>query len=426
MLDLGSGPLTSQGEEDVLVAKLTSDGAPIWSKRFGDEKTQRALNVATDGSGNVIVAGVAQGTVDFGGGPRTASESGEAFLVKLDPSGNHLWSKLLGSGAASFGSSPSAPGVSADANGGIVISGSVNGDLDLDGTKQPVADGSSFVAKLDSDGNLLWEKTFVSAEIDAKTNRKGDIALTGSFSETLSLGGTSSPLVAADSTGTNVVARLDAQGNEIYKLQYGGVSDGALDSVIDESGNVAIIGASLSGPFILGGALIPEDKSFIIKLNPAGFVVYSRVGNQQKYSHGLPYALTATENDSGEIRIYVVGEFERLNASPLDTDTSAATNGVPDFAGCPADDGSSIFVVGLGPQGELTSCRRFAESSNGLSPGSNRLGPTTITDGGSGRLLLSGAFAGNESLDCATLESAPSALDNPGSMWPGFVAKIAR
>lgn len=424
VLDLGTGALTSQGEQDVLVAKLTSDGAPIWSKRFGDEKGQIALSVATDGSGNVIVGGIAQGTVDFGGGPRTASEAGEAFLFKLDPSGNHLWSKLLGSGVGSIGGAPTAFWVSADASGGIVISGSGNGDLD--GTEQPLADASSFVAKLDSDGNLLWEKSFVSAEIFAKTNRQGDVALTGSFSETFSLGGPQSPLVAADSIPTNVVARLDAQGNEIYKLQYGGASDGATDSVIDESGNVAIVGASSSEPFILGTALIPEDKSFIIKLSPAGFVVYSRVGNNQDYSSGFPHALTAIEGDDGESSIHVLGDFHRFDPSPLTTDTSAATNGVPDFAGCKADDGDSAFVVGLGPQGELTSCRLFTESSYGFNLGPNRLWAATITDGGSGQLLLSGGFAGHETFDCATLESDPLTLDNPLQPRPGFVARIAR
>jgi hypothetical protein len=419
VLGLGTSTLTSQGEQDVLVAKLTSDGAPIWSKRFGDEKGQVALGVATDGSGNVIVTGIAQGTVDFGGGPRTATEAGQAFLVKLDPSGNHLWSELLGS-------IPGAPSVSVDASGGIVLSGSGNGALDLDGSMQPSADASSFVAKLDSDGHLLWEKTFVSADISAKTNRTGDIALIGSFSETFSLGGAQSPLVAADSTRSNVVARLDAQGNEIYKLQYGSVSDGATDGIIDESGNVAIVGVSLSGPFLLGAALIPGDRSYIIKLNPAGFVVYSRVGNDQDYSHGLPLALTAIKGDNGESSIHVLGQFHRFDASPLTTDTSAATNGVPDFAGCQADDGDSTFVVGLGPQGELTSCRLFSESSYGFNLGPNRLWPGAITDGGSGRLLLSGGFAGHETFDCATLESDPLTLDNPLQPRPGFIAKIAR
>ncbi len=76
-LDLGNGPLTSQGGEDVLVVKLASDGSTVWSKRFGDAEDQAAASVATDGDGNVIMIGFAHGTVDFGGGALTATESGE-------------------------------------------------------------------------------------------------------------------------------------------------------------------------------------------------------------------------------------------------------------------------------------------------------------------------------------------------------------
>ena len=428
-LDLGNGPFSSQGETDVLVVKLASDGSTAWSKRFGDAEDQAAVSVATDGDGNVIMAGFAHGTVDFGGGALTASESGEGFLVKLDPAGNHLWSRLLGSGFASSHGAAGTLGVSADAGGGLLISGRVDGELDLEGMTQTLADGSSFVARLDGDGNLLWQKSFGSAEIAAKLNGKGEVALSGRFSETFSLGGAGSPLIADDSTWTNVVARLDAQGNEAYKLKFGGGADAAtlVDSVIDESGNVVIVGASSeTTPFVLGAALVGANQEFIIKLDPAGLVAYSHVGNNREYSYGFPHALTTIEDGLGQSSVYVLGEFARFDASPLSVDTSAATNGVPDFAGCAAGEGSSTFVVGLGPQGELTSCRLFAQSSHGYGVGPDLLGARTVTDGGEGRLLMSGGFVGNETLDCGALESAPLELSDLGRTWPGFVAKVAR
>jgi hypothetical protein len=428
-IDLGAGPLTSAGGGDVLVAKLASDGATVWSKRFGDAMDQAAVSVATDGGGNVIVAGFARGTVDFGGGPLAAGAAGEGFLVKLDPAGNHLWSKLLGSGFAAFHGDPGTLGVSADTGGDIVLSGWINGDLGLDGTTQTLPDGSSFVARFDGDGTLVWQRSFANAEIAAKLNRKGEIALTGRFSGTFTLGGPTSPLVAADATWSNVVGRLDAQGNEVYKLQFGGGPNGAslLDGALDEGGNVVIVGVSSeSSSFLLGSALVPADRQYLIKLDPQGAVVYSRLGTNRKYSYGLPRTLTTIEDGSGQSSVYVLGEFDRYDSSPLSEDTSAATNGVPDFAGCAADEGSSTFVVGLGPAGELTTCRLFAQSSYGLDVGPDRLGATTVSDGGSGRLLISGAFAGSESLDCGALKSAPLGTADLGRKWPGFVASIAR
>jgi hypothetical protein len=65
----------------------------------------------------------------------------------------------------------------------------------------------------------------------------------------------------------------------------------------------------------------------------------------------------------------------------------------------------------------------FLSSKNGYMGVLNR---TRMTDGGSGRLLLSGGFAGHETFDCATLESDPFTWDNVLQPRPGFVAKIAR
>lgn len=428
-LDLGTGPLASAGEGDILVAKLAGDGATVWSKRFGDAMDQAPVSVATDGGGNVIVAGFAHGTVDFGGGPLATAAAGEGFLVKLDPAGNHLWSRLLGSGFAGLHGAPGTMAVSADTAGEIVISGWVDGDLDLDGTTQTLASGSSFVARLDADGNVGWQRSFADAEITAKLNRKGEVALTGRFSSTFNLGGAASPLVAVDATWTHVVARLDVQGNAAYALPFGGGAENAelFDSALDESGNLVLIGVSAqSTSFALGGALVAPDRPYVIKLDPQGVLVYSRVGTNRKYASGLPRTLTTIEDGSGQSSVYVLGDFDRFDASPLSEDTSAATNGVPDFAGCAADDGSSTFVVGLGPAGELTSCHLFAQSSHGFDVGPDHLGATTLTDGGSGRLLISGTFAGSESLGCGTLESAPLSLADPARKWPGFVARIAR
>jgi hypothetical protein len=426
-LDLGTGALANQGKEDVFVARLSSEGVPVWSKRFGDEQSQRATAVATDGAGDLIVAGVARGTVDFGGGPRTAAGAGEAFLVKLDPSGNHLWSALLGSGIPAAGDLTA---LSADAGGGIVISGSVDGDLVLDGMTQTLAIGSSFVARLDGDGKLLWEKYFADAAVSATTSRKGEIALSGQFSGTFSLGGASGPLVDPGPNPVDVVARLDAQGNEIYKLQFGsgtGSSSSLGRAAIDEAGNIVVIGDNQGDTLLLGTTIIPADKSYVVKLDPAGTVVYSRAGNQREHSYGLPETLTTIEGPVGESSTYIVGEFHRNESTLPLGDTSAATNGVPDFAGCVASDGSSRFVIGLGPHGELTTCRLFTESSTvDLEIGPDQLAVATITDGGSGRLLLSGGLWGQEQLDCATLDGAPLTLTSAITGGASFLASIAR
>src|SRR5579871_1167393 len=64
-IDLGGGPLRSAGGDDVFVARLDASGKHLWSKRFGDAHAQHGRAVALDPSGNVVLAGDAQGTLDF-------------------------------------------------------------------------------------------------------------------------------------------------------------------------------------------------------------------------------------------------------------------------------------------------------------------------------------------------------------------------
>jgi hypothetical protein len=62
----------------------------LWSQRFGDWDVQSGLSVAFDNSGNVVITGYFQGTVDFGGGPLISAGGRDIFLAKFDANGTHL------------------------------------------------------------------------------------------------------------------------------------------------------------------------------------------------------------------------------------------------------------------------------------------------------------------------------------------------
>ena len=97
-VDFGGGPLTS--DEDIFVATFDADGNHIWSRRFGDVSCcQVGSSVAADGVGDVVVTGNFAGTVDFGGGSLTSAGGSDIFVAKLDAGGSHMWSKRFGAGA---------------------------------------------------------------------------------------------------------------------------------------------------------------------------------------------------------------------------------------------------------------------------------------------------------------------------------------
>lgn len=98
--DFGLGPLLPPGDTGAFVAKLDSNGAPIWNLATGPALL---YSIAPDPVGNIVLAGDisaspadagAPAPVDFGGGP-LGLEVRALVVVKLDPDGKLLWNVHL-------------------------------------------------------------------------------------------------------------------------------------------------------------------------------------------------------------------------------------------------------------------------------------------------------------------------------------------
>ena len=90
-----------------------------WALRFGDAADQYVTSIAADGAGDVIVTGYFAGTMSFGGSPLVSAGTFDVFVAKLDPSGNHLWSKRFGDAGGQDGA-----GVAVDGKGDVLVTGS--------------------------------------------------------------------------------------------------------------------------------------------------------------------------------------------------------------------------------------------------------------------------------------------------------------
>jgi hypothetical protein len=86
-VDFGGGVLTSGGANDnVFVLKLDPSGNHIWSKGYGDTASQRAFGIASDNQANAFVVGQFSNTIDFGNGALTSSSGSiDVFVAKLAP-----------------------------------------------------------------------------------------------------------------------------------------------------------------------------------------------------------------------------------------------------------------------------------------------------------------------------------------------------
>jgi len=83
-VDLGGGPRSAVGggANDLFVAKYTATGGHLWSQVFGGTNTERGNAVAVDASGNVIVVGYTRSpTVSFGGMALLGTAAGDADVI---------------------------------------------------------------------------------------------------------------------------------------------------------------------------------------------------------------------------------------------------------------------------------------------------------------------------------------------------------
>ena len=160
-IDLGGGPLTTSMGPDIFVARFDGDGAHEWSKRFGGALIDGSSGVIVDTSGDILLAGGFQSTVDFGGGGLTSAGSYDIALAKFGGDGTHIWSRRYGGVDGEF-----AYGIGLDGSGNILMAGTYHDVADFGGGPLPHTSWDDvFVASFDGNGDHQWSNGF--GEVDS-------------------------------------------------------------------------------------------------------------------------------------------------------------------------------------------------------------------------------------------------------------------
>ncbi|MBR9860772.1 T9SS type A sorting domain-containing protein [bacterium] len=138
----GTANHTSNGQEDIFIAKYNKNGEYQWSIGIGSENgsavsVEAGLDIEADASGNVFVAGRILGDVDFDPSADSAmlffNTVNNSFLVKYDASGNFL--NVLSIKGSSF---HVAQALAIDDNSNCYLAGKFGGELKLDPSKDTV------------------------------------------------------------------------------------------------------------------------------------------------------------------------------------------------------------------------------------------------------------------------------------------------
>lgn len=153
--NFGSATLTSNGAEDMFIAKYDALGNLLWAKSAGGTNKDAANGIDVDASGNSSIAGEFQGTATFGSNTITSTGSlPDIFIARYDPSGTALWAKRAGGSSNDFGRN-----IAVDSSGNSYMAGEFEGSASFGITTLTSAGGVDvFVAKYDASGNVIWAK----------------------------------------------------------------------------------------------------------------------------------------------------------------------------------------------------------------------------------------------------------------------------
>jgi len=263
------GTLTSLGES--FITKLNAAGNFVWARRLAGGNNG-ILSLQTDPAGNILATGLFNTSTDFdpGAGTYTLTSNGlpDAFILKLNSSGNFTWAKQINGPALELSLC-----LTTDASGNVYTTGSLTGTVDFDpgpGVFNLNAAGltNAFILKLDNGGNLVWAKQvggLLSSEGDALLlDSNGDLQVTGNFSGTADFdpGPGNVSLTAAGLTDVFLLT-LDNAGNYSGVVKVGGTgADRPSRMTMDTAGKLY-----LTGTFSGNAEFDPGPGTFNIATN---------------------------------------------------------------------------------------------------------------------------------------------------------------
>lgn len=241
--------LTSNGNFDLFILKLNSDGNLIWVKSIGGSSTDVIYSIRTDIYNNIFATGTYRNTVDFdpnaGISNLTSNGNSDIYVLKLDVDGNYLWANSYGNTAGDRGESLEIGG-----NGDVYITGKYFNSVDFDAGVGTfiLNSGGLFVLKLDNNGGFIWAKS--SEDVgDANGQSLGldeneNVYITGYFQNTVDFDpGTGVESYTSNGNNDIFILKLSSIGNFVWVKQMGDTNvDIGYSITVGDYGNIYTTG----------------------------------------------------------------------------------------------------------------------------------------------------------------------------------------
>ena len=202
------GANRSDGQDDLLLTKVDSEGKVVWSRTLGAGGKAEGAAVTVAPDGGIVVAGAIKGTLDGN------SSDGDMLVVRFDANGDETFSTAV----RALGTE-SANAVAVGADGAIYVGG-----------RSGTGGGDAYLARLDATGKLVERRTIDSGGSDQV--------------KALAFGNAGKLLVLTGESGDAKLRRIDpaALTTDLGSLNLGRADARAIAVAAD--GSIAVAGAT--------------------------------------------------------------------------------------------------------------------------------------------------------------------------------------
>ncbi|HVH99873.1 MAG TPA: hypothetical protein VM869_14220, partial [Enhygromyxa sp.] len=191
------GSLTSAGGTDLYVAALTDGGSVKWKERFGGTGDEQVHDlVISPTTGEIVLLGAMEGTVNFGTGKLTSAGARDIFVLGLDADGDAIYSARFGDKVDQFGASNEENTwmtLTTDDDGVVYFGGMLIGDLDFGWFELNSSSTDIFFAALGADAEPMWGFHYGSIDadlaLDLTVSHSGHMVMAGrTFGKSIDFG----------------------------------------------------------------------------------------------------------------------------------------------------------------------------------------------------------------------------------------------
>ncbi len=300
-ITIGTITLNNIGGSDIYVTKYDTTGNVIWAKSFGSVGLETSSVITTNRAGEIIISGSFNNSITFGNITLTSQGGTDAFVAKLNNTGQVLWAKQIGGSG-----NEKTINAACDDAGNIYSVGTYTSTSLTIGSNtftNPLA-FNNYYLKMDAAGNIIWAKSksnitsFAITYINAATD--GTVIFSGNFSDNLNFNANGTIGLY---TGYRSIfwVKSNSNGDFITQSNYGlrTVGEGITNLL---NGNKLLIPYSIS---YLSGFFNPWAHLLQIDINEINI---TEIGGGGTIGSSSSFADYAVGNKLG--RIYAVGSSE--------------------------------------------------------------------------------------------------------------------